>query len=160
MIENTIFAFIASNFVRKIKNPALAYKLFEKFPESNKIAIGKESDYFNEVTNTVTMGLITQKEIAKILSETKLLIIPSHFDSSPSVMSEAVLNGCNILLSKNVGWNEMMNNKCVVQDFQNHNEWVSKIEYLIDNEIENNDFLDIINNSKQEIYSLIDRLAK
>lgn len=152
--------FIASNFVRKIKNPDLAYKLFEKFPESNKIAIGKNSDYFSEITNTVTMGLITQKEIAEILSETKLLIIPSHFDSSPSVMSEAVLNGCNILLSKSVGWHEMMNNRCVVQDFQNHDEWVSKIEYLIDNEIENNEFLDIINNSKQEIYNLIDRLAK
>lgn len=153
-------AFIASDFDRKIKNPKLAYKLFEKFPESNKIAIGKDSDYFSEITNTVTMGLITQKEIAEILSETKLLIIPSHFDSSPSIMSEAVLNGCNILLSKNVGWNEMMNKRCVVQDFQNHDEWVSKIEYLIDNEVENNEFLDIINNSKQEIYNLIDRLAK
>ena len=153
-------AFIASNFMRKIKNPELAYKLFEKFPDSNKIAIGKESDYFNVIINTVTMGLITQKEIAEILSETKLLIIPSHFDSSPSVMSEAVLNGCNILLSKSVGWNETIDERCVVQNFQNHDEWTSKIEYLIKNESENKEFLDIINNSKQEIYSLIDSLAK
>jgi hypothetical protein len=150
--------FIASNFSRKIKNPELAYKLFERFPEFNKIAIGKESDYFSEITNTYTMNLMSQKEIAEILSETKLLIIPSHFDSSPSVMSEAVLNGCNILLSKNVGWNDSIDERCVVQNFQNHNEWVSKIEYLIENELENNEFLDIINNSKQEIYSLIHRL--
>jgi glycosyltransferase involved in cell wall biosynthesis len=152
-------AYVAANFEREIKNPELAHKLFEKFPECNKIAIGKESDYFSEITNTVTRGLITQKEIAEILSETKLLIIPSHFDSSPSVMSEAVLNGCNILLSKNVGWNETIDERCVVQNFQNHNEWVSKIEYLIKNKIENKEFLDIINNSKQEIYSLIDSLA-
>jgi hypothetical protein len=106
------------------------------------------------------MDLMTQKELAKTLSETKLLIIPSHFDSSPSLMAESVLNGCNILLSKNVGWNETIDERCVVQNFQNHNEWVSKIEYLVDNELENNEFLDIINNSKQEIYSLIDSLTK
>jgi glycosyltransferase involved in cell wall biosynthesis len=148
-------AFIASNFSRKIKNPELAYKLFERFPELNKIAIGKESDYFSEITNTDTMNLMSQKEIAKILSETKLLIISSYFDSSPSVTSEALLNGCNILLSKNVGWHETIDDRCVVKDFQNHDEWVSKIEYLVDNEIKNNQFLDIINNSKEEISSLI-----
>ena len=153
-------AFIVSNFDRKIKNPELAYKLFENFPQLKKVAIGRRSNYFSEITNTIAMDLMTQKEVAKILSETKLLIIPSHFDSSPSLMAESVLNGCNILLSKNVGWNETIDERCVVQNFQNHNEWVSKIEYLIDNELENNEFLDIINNSKQEIYSLIDRLAK
>ena len=153
-------AFIVSNFDRKIKNPELAYKLFEKFPQLKKVAIGRRGNYFSEISNTIVMGLMTQKELAKILSETKLLIIPSHFDSSPSVMAEGVLNGCNILLSKNVGWNESMDERCIVQNFQNHNEWVSKIEYLINNEVENNEFLDIINNSKQEIYSLIYSLTK
>ena len=153
-------AFIVSNFDRKIKNPELAYKLFEKLPQLKKVAIGRRGNYFSEISNTIVMGLMTQKELAKILSETKLLIIPSHFDSSPSVMAEGVLNGCNILLSKNVGWNESMDERCIVQNFQNHNEWVSKIEYLINNEVENNEFLDIINNSKQEIYSLIYSLTK
>ena len=153
-------AFVVSNFDRKIKNPELTYKLFKKFPQLKKVAIGRRSNYFSEISNTIAMDLMTQKELAKILSETKLLIIPSHFDSSPSLMAESVLNGCNILLSKNVGWNETMDERCIVQNFQNHNEWVSKIEYLINNEVENNEFLDIINNSKQEIYSLIDSLTK
>ena len=152
-------AFVASNFSRKIKNAKLSYALFNNFSDSNKIAVGIGSESFRDIKNTATMSLISQKEIAKVLSETKLLIITSYFDSSPSILSEAVLNGCNVLVSKNVGWHEALNTKCVIEDYENNDEWVDKMKYLIDNKVENKKLLNIISDSKSRIYDLIKRLA-
>ena len=131
-------AFVSSIFNRKIKNAKLSYSLFNNFSDSNKIAIGSGSESFRDIKNTAIMRLVSQKEIAEVLSETKLLIITSYFDSSPSILSEAVLNGCNVLASKNVGWHEVLNTKCVIEDYENKDEWVSKMKYLIDNKVENN----------------------
>lgn len=152
-------AFIASNFTRKIKNAKLSYALFNDFSDANKIAMGIGSDSFRDLENTKIKSLISQKEVAEVLSETKLLIITSYFDSSPGILAEAVMNGCNVLVSKNVGWHDTLNTKCVIEDYDNHDEWVSKIKYLIDNKVENKELFNIISNSKSIIYNLINGLA-
>jgi len=150
--------FIVSNFSRTIKNPKLMSYLFEAFPENKKIAIGKRRELFSNMPNLISFDIMSQKEIAKILSEIKLLIIPSYFDSSPSILSEAILNGCNVLISKNIGWNEMLEEKCVVQNYQDENEWKNKIEFLLKNKVDYNHFLNKIKNSKKELLNSINNL--
>ena len=83
---------------------------------------------------------MSQESLAKYLSEIKLVIIPSLIDPSPSILSEAILNGCNVLCSKNIGWYEYMNDKCVVLNYHDNDEWISKIKLLLDQKIENKNF--------------------
>ena len=146
---------IISNFNRLSKGVKKIDSLFRYFPKQNKIAVGKNSAIFNAHINCTTFDLMSQKNLAKYLSETKLVIIPSLFDPSPSILSEAVLNGCNILCSKNIGWHEYMDDKCVVLNYHDNDEWISKIKLLLDQKIENKNFLQIISNSKEKILRTI-----
>jgi hypothetical protein len=143
--------FIASDSLRLVKNAEFAKNVFAQFPQSKKIVCGKNFSKFDFDENTVLLEPTTQEEIAKILSNTKLLIITSFFDSSPSVLSESISNGCNVLISKNVGWHELIPETCVISDFDNLDEWISKINFLCNNQIQYKEFRDIINNSEKEI---------
>ena len=146
---------IISNFNRLAKGIKKADSLFHYFPKQNKISIGKNSAIFNAHINCTTFDLMNQKDLAKYLSEIKLVIIPSLFDPSPSILSEAVLNGCNILCSKNIGWHDYMDDKCVVINYHDNDEWISKIKFLLDQKIENKKFLQLISNSKEKILETI-----
>tara|TARA_B100001250_G_C19809960_1_gene795268 strand:- start:1500 stop:2666 length:1167 start_codon:yes stop_codon:yes gene_type:complete len=146
---------IVSNFNRLNKGIKKADSLFHYFAEQNKIAIGKNSSIFNAHLNCTTFDLMSQKNLAKYLSEIKLVIIPSLFDPSPSILSEAVLNGCNVLCSKNIGWHEYINDNCVVLNYHNNDEWINKIKLLLDQKIENKKFLQLISNSKEKMLETI-----
>jgi hypothetical protein len=153
-------AFIASHFNRTVKNADLAFELFKAFQAEQKLAIGNESGHFKTIPNTETSELMTQAEIMHHLADTKVLIVTSYFDSSPSVISEAILNGCNVLISKNVGWHEALDEKCVVSDYNNIDEWISKITYLHQNKVNYEGFEHIIANSTQSIIQNIDSILK
>jgi hypothetical protein len=152
-------AFIASHFNRTVKNADLAYELFNAFPDEQKFAIGKESERFASIVNTEVNDMMTQADIMHHLADTKVLLVPSYFDSSPSVLSEAILNGCNVLVSKNVGWHEVLDERCVVQDYNNKEEWVSKVQYLLNNKIDYARFEAIVADSTESIISNIDKLV-
>jgi hypothetical protein len=146
---------VVSWFSRKVKNPEKINKLFKLLPNVIKVAIGKGSNNFENIENIEKYDLVSQKELSKILSNTKLIIIPSLFDSSPSILSEAILNGCNVLISKNVGWHEMIEKDCVIENFFDDNEWIKKINILVKNKIQNSVFKNHIQNSQTEITNLI-----
>jgi glycosyltransferase involved in cell wall biosynthesis len=151
--------FICSDFKRVIKNPTLAAEFFAIFSECKKIAIGVGSAIFDEIPNTETENLTSQEDIANVLSQSKLVIIPSYFDSSPSVLSEAVLNGCNVLISKNVGWYEQIDEYSVVQNYYDKKEWKEKIDFLLKNKIEHPAFVDEMSKAKSEILNTINLLV-
>jgi hypothetical protein len=146
---------IVSDFNRVIKGIKKADSLFHYFAEQNKIAIGKNSAIFSGHLNCTTFDLMSQKNLAKYLSEIKLVIIPSLFDASPSILSEAVLNGCNVLCSKNIGWHDYINDNCVVLNYHNNDEWINKIKLLLDKKIENKKFLQLISNSNEKMLETI-----
>ncbi|MBS1774499.1 MAG: hypothetical protein JST82_16700 [Bacteroidetes bacterium] len=151
-------AFIASDFSRNIKNVVLTRQIFEQFSNRTKIAIGKSSHMFADIQNTEVSELITQQDILNILANTRLLIITSYFDSSPSVLSEAVINGCNVLISKNVGWSEMLGNNSVVDDYSNIDEWIQKAGLLLQTKQHYTQFEHTISNAKADIKTLIDNI--
>ena len=84
-----------------------------------------------------------------------MLIVTSYFDSSPGVQSEAIASGANILVSKNIGWNDVMQTESVINDYFNINEWVEKISYLINNKVDNVKFKFILSNSVNSIKNFI-----
>ena len=103
---------------------------------------------------------MSQKELAKYLIEIKLVIIPSLFDPSPSILSEAILNGCNVLCSRNIGWNEYINDNCIVSDYYNNDEWIEKMKYLMDKKLENKRFLQMISNANEKIHKTISNIIE
>lgn len=152
-------AFIASNFSRNIKNATLAGEIYIHCPELKKIGIGIGSEMFKDIEGTEVQNLITQDAILEILSDTRLLIIPSYFDSSPSILSEAISCGCNVLISRNVGWHESIGANSVVQNFTDIQEWLTKLRLLIEKQQEYSTFKNIINNSEKNIANTINNLA-
>ncbi len=151
-------AFIVSMFSRKVKNPELALEIFKHFPSQNKIAIGEGSSDFENCPNTLVMPLMHQADIYKILNDTKVVLITSYYDSSPGLQAEAILMGANILSSKNVGWSEALDPNSVVTDYFNIDEWVDKTNFSLDNYQRNLNFINIVNNSKKNIYNKISSL--
>ncbi len=148
-------AFVASHFNRTIKNADLAFDIFSAFPEVGKLAIGKESERFAAIPNTAAYELMTQQDIMQHLADTKVLLITSYFDSSPSVLSEAILSGCNVLVSKNVGWHDMLDERCVVQNYNDVNEWKEKAAYLMQHKIDYSRFEQVVASSTESIIANI-----
>ena len=72
------------------------------------------------------------------MKESKLLLLPSLFDSSPNTLYEALDNGCNILTSKNTGNWELFNTKSVCNDIYNKDEWINKILINVEEKVINN----------------------
>ena len=146
---------IISNFHRQVKGVKKVDKLFNFFASQNKIAIGKNSKILKNHSNSHIFNLMGQKQLSEYLSDIKLVIIPSLIDPSPSILSEAILNGCNVLCSKNIGWNDYINKDCVINDYNNDDEWVNKIKHLLKKKIENEKFLKLVSNSKEKIHETI-----
>jgi hypothetical protein len=153
--RNFDLAFIVSRQNRNIKNTELALSLFNYFPSSKKIVIGSGKNIFENCPNTECITFLPQNEIYTILNDVKVLIVTSYFDSSPGVQSEAIVSGANILVSKNIGWNDVMQTESVVNDYFNINEWVEKISYLINNKVDNVKFKFILSNSVNSIKNFI-----
>lgn len=148
-------AFIASLYSRTIKNAPLAFDIFSAFPDARKLAVGNESENFGTIPHTTISSLTTQAAIMQHLADTKVLLITSYFDSSPSVLSEAILSGCNVLVSKNVGWHDMLDERCVVQQYDDVNEWKEKAAYLMQHKIDYSRFEEVIASSTASIIANI-----
>ncbi len=150
--------FIASNFSRKIKNANLAYKVFQQFPDVPKLAIGRGSQHFESIPNTQVKDLTSQGEIMMYLRDSKLLLIPSYFDSSPGVMAESIRSGCNVLISQNVGWHTILDERCVVQNFTDNDEWINKASCLTEHYVSNSALQSMIAEAESDLIQRINSL--
>ena len=155
--RNYSIGYISTDSSRIVKNKALAFDIFKSFENVEKYVIGLNMSSFNSILNTNLLGLISQVSIFKILSQTKLIIISSYFDSSPSVVSEAIINGSNVLVSKNVGWNEYLPKECVVENYFDKGEWISKANWLLNNHADYYEYLQLINGAEQQILGWVDK---
>ena len=101
---------ISSNFDRRVKNINLIENIFndEKMKSYNLIAVGKNSKKYMP-DNVICFDLIKMREIWKLLSLSRLIIIPSYIESYSITAIEATNNSCLTLLSKNVGLSYFIN---------------------------------------------------
>lgn len=132
--------FVCSQLWRKIKNPNFVKELFldKRLENYNKIVIG-DGDLFDglNINNLTVMKQQSNSIVLYYMKKSKLLLLPSLFDSSPNTLYEAIECGCNILTSKNIGNWELFNPESICDDVYNKNEWFDKIEKNLIKQISN-----------------------
>lgn len=122
--------FIVSNHKRITKNSKFAYKIFEQFPLLKKVVIGLHCDHYKKIPNTTAINeIITNDKINTYLSKTKLILIPSFYDTGPSVFIEGLLNHCMPICYHNCGY-AMLDLECCIMPYLDLKLWCSKIGSL------------------------------
>ncbi len=131
--RKTDIAFICSRFDRDIKNSSFARKLMAcpRFSSLQKLAVGEGSEAFSGMNNMTVLPMLAQTVLLEKLQDVKVLICTSYFDSSPNIVREALVSGCNVLISKNCGWSEYFSSEAVCRDVYEQSEWEEKIIQLL-----------------------------
>lgn len=129
----------------RIKNHGAIYRL-AKYIENKKLPfkinvvanIQRETPFINKYKKIVNIVSPMQPvELKKFYDKQDIVIIPSRFDVSPTVLMEALLQGKPVLISNNVGWVsdfKKFNLKNLIFDYRASGENIyKKIEILLDN---------------------------
>ena len=129
--------FICSNTVRTVKNIDKILEIFSKdeLVSYNKVIIGKNIDKLENVPSNKNINLyeFTADDLDEIYKNTKLVINTSFYDSSPNTIFEGIYFGSNVLINKNVGNNFLFNTDCIVENYNDIEEWIEKIVNLLKN---------------------------
>lgn len=120
--------FCSYSWKRQCKNYSLVVEIVNKLKSNHKIIIvGKEQSVKFSDSNVVIHEYLNNVHLLKLLRDVKVVVIPSKYDSNPNILIEAVISGCNVVTSKNVGNNENLDSNCIVNDYKNINNWISVI---------------------------------
>ena len=115
--------YVVSDCHRKVKNADLVYQLYKRpeLSQLKKVIIGLNADLsLNKIENTTIInGNLNRSEVIKYLKKSKILVLPSHFDSSPNILYEALFSGCNVIASSNIGNIEIIPNQNIIKLEQN-----------------------------------------
>ena len=142
-----------SNYLREQKNMKYVLKLFQdsRWDKYSKVIIGKNSHIFKNINNTDIYDLLSQNECLKIISQSKIVLIPSLFDSNPNVSKEAYYNNCFPIITKNIGCSELFPD-CLICKNYDEDIWFEKCSTILDNYEKYKDEIKInFNNSKNLI---------
>jgi hypothetical protein len=134
-IDNTNFKereydimFCCYSWSRACKNLNLVIDLCKLLQEYKILLIGKNVDInLIEHNNIYYIDNIPNHKINEYMKKSKIIVIPSFFDSNPNVLIEGVIAGCNIVTSNNIGNYEFLNKNQIVVNPNNINEWIQKI---------------------------------
>lgn len=137
-IKNIDIISIASNVKRPVKNISFLSKIlsFDKNLKKYKtVIIGENSEeLFDDIkyNNLSLLPLLKQNQVENYLNKSKIIIIPSFFDSNSNVFREAVFNGVIPLISCNVAHPPNFP-RFLIFDNYDEIEWAYKINYILDN---------------------------
>jgi len=152
--------FFVSDINRNIKNVDLALELMHSLPNKNHIVIGDNEGQLKNLDDFRVMPLQPKKQLYQILQNTKLVVIPSYFDSSPTLLAEAVGLGCNVLVSENVGWAEYLSTSSVVKVFEDLKSWRLKAEALLKEPISNRRFEEVVKQAKPNLENEVEKILE
>jgi len=145
--------FIASCCNREVKNIKLFKQIVnnEMFNSDVKLIIGKNSNNYSDIKNSICFDLLKHDEILEKLKNTKLIIISSIYESLSNLMIESINCGCNILISDTIGGREFINDDCVAN---NIDDFINKASILKKNKINciKNNFNYTINDLVKGLY--------
>jgi len=121
--------FCAYSWKRKCKNLELAKKLLlhDELKSFKKIIIGLDHKIIPE-TNLQTFNNLDNDKLFDVLQQTKVIVIPSFYDSSPNILFEGITANCNIVTTTSVGNHENLDPKCIVRIENDIDEWIIKIK--------------------------------
>ena len=125
---------VCSSFSRKEKNFEIIAEMLksDKFDKYKKCIIGKNSEIFKNINNKIIYDLQTNMVTKKLISKSKLMLIPSFFEANSNAVREAINNNCLVLLNKNVGWNECFPNTLICESYK-ISEWEEKTLNILTN---------------------------
>lgn len=120
------------NWKRNVKNLEIVQKIVTDSSFKNKkvVIVGSgviPSNFKNACTNIRLTGCVDNKNMLKLLADSKLFVCPSYYDSYPNMITEATLCGSGVVTSWNVGQSEFMSRSLVINEFNDVTEWVNKI---------------------------------
>lgn len=130
---------IASNVNRPVKNVKFVKEIItfdKKFKKKKIVIIGENTEELfgdlKETHNIEIISLIKQQEVEEYLKKSKIIIIPSLFDSNSNVFREAVFNGVIPFISCNVAHPKKYPNFLILESYDAV-EWSYKINYVLEN---------------------------
>lgn len=94
-------AFIASDWTRAPKGTDLAVALSAVLFDRRVVVLGE--NWPAPLPNVETRGLVSHADALDLLTQTRVLVIPSWLDSAPNVYAEAVACGCDVVVSPCIG---------------------------------------------------------
>ena len=127
--------FCAYNWSRKCKNYDDILKMIEYINTTTLkldiVIVGKKQIEEYTITNknmSITRhDYLPNDQVFDILKNTKILVVPSKFESNPNIFMEAIICGCNVVTSRNVGNSENLENVCIVEKYNDIKEWINTI---------------------------------
>jgi hypothetical protein len=98
--------FSSSSYRRIVKNPDLAIRLFSysRMHHLKKVIIGSNfPNYIKNIPNMIYIDKnIDNNAFIQLLRNTKILFLPSFYDSMPNILYEAICNGVTPVISNKV----------------------------------------------------------
>jgi len=121
--------FVSYDWKRTCKNYKLVCELIPMILNKNKnikiMVVGRNQKKDAKFVNSIkSHDNLTHEELVGIYNDTKVVVIPSYFDSNPNVCIEAINNGCNVVLSENVGCSTFIDSRSIVSKYKDISEWL------------------------------------
>ena len=127
---------VASNVNRKVKNLDFVRELLvssSKLRNYRIMVIGNNSEtMFANIPNIETLPLQKQEEVDAYLEKSKVILIPSLFDSNSNTFREAVMLNVIPIISINVAHPKDYPNYFIINNYK-WEEWETKIIYTLNN---------------------------
>lgn len=153
--------FSSSSYTRHTKNSVLACKLFShsRLIPYKKLIIGKDfPDYIKKIPNlTYIDENISHKDFIKFLNESKILFLPSFYDSMPNILYESICSHCIPFVSDTIECNLLFEHN-FFSLYMTNDEILDKIYNLLNEPINQNNtqnFIDEQNHNRKTILEIL-----
>ena len=153
--------FSSSSYTRHTKNSVLACKLFShsRLISYKKLIIGKDfPDYIKKIPNlTYIDENVSHKDFINFLNESKILFLPSFYDSMPNILYESICSDCIPFVSDTIECNSLLEHN-FFSLYMTNDEILDKIYNLLNKPINQNNtqiFIDEQNHNRKTILEIL-----
>ena len=125
---------VCSNLSRKCKNNSFLVDVLKQniFNNHKIIIVGDEYTEFQKIHNVICTGLLSHNDTISTIAKSKILLLPSFFDSNSNTVREAYNHKCIPIITKNIGFSELFPKYFICNNFE-INEWTNKILVILNN---------------------------
>ena len=127
---------VVSTYRRKIKNIDMYRSILNSPMLSNysKLVVGQLGQkVFGNIHNVEYIEYANNDSVNNMLRKSKLLVMPSFFESFGIIALEAMQNNCMVLTTRNTGISYRLPEFMLCDNVTDLDSWTSRIEYLIEN---------------------------
>ena len=112
-------------------------------------------------------GPMTHRELEDFYTTVDLVVVPSHFETFSNVAAEAIAHGCSVLVSRNVGFSEVLREagleRMIISSFDNAADVAEAIQRIAQKKLtekERRAVLRILDSHRihEEIYNILDSI--